>query len=206
MTWYDADKPSQNIMAAKAPVFEEKVKRAIRDAMALDPIITRTALKERLDRMFKYSFDRQYLGRLTDKVMRQAQSETDRSKIAERITSLRETHRIARERSLRILYWSPDNQLPGIKPPLPQDILEAAKNLVMLDIAVLNAEVANGIYASESEAAEGMRYAPMAPEHRQVVIAAFTRWGMLPKAQAETIVGPALQILDGNHTTQPVVG
>src|SRR5271163_3550011 len=89
-------------MATKAPAYEEKIKRAIRDALAYDPLITQNALIEQLNRQFNHSFDFRYIRRLTDKVMGQAQIEVDRSQLSERLSALHETHRMARERLLSV--------------------------------------------------------------------------------------------------------
>ena len=70
-----------------------------------------------------------------------------------------------------------------------------------LDLALLNAEISVGMYRTPQEAADKLRYAPMPDEKRQVVIATFIRWGMLPKEQVEAIVGPAL--LPMNGTARP---
>ena len=80
-------------MGAVPRVFEDKIKRAIRDAMASDPLITQSALIEYLNKKFTHSFDFRYIRRLTDKVMGQAKSEIDRALIEPRLTALRETHR-----------------------------------------------------------------------------------------------------------------
>jgi len=52
-------------MATKAPAYEEKIKRAIRDAFAYDPLITQNALIEQLNQQFDHSFDFRYIRRLT---------------------------------------------------------------------------------------------------------------------------------------------
>jgi hypothetical protein len=50
-------------------VFEDKIKRPIRDAMAVDPLITQVGLIEHLNEKFEHSFDFRYIRRLTDKVV-----------------------------------------------------------------------------------------------------------------------------------------
>src|SRR5665213_2970940 len=139
-------------MASRTQAFEDKIKRAIRDALAFDPLLSQNALRESLERKFSHHFDHRYIRKLTDKVQGQSRDEIRRAKIEPRLASLRETHRIARERLLQVLYWTPTNTYGMSKPPA-RDIVEATKNLVMLDIAVLNAEVANGLYKNLDEAA-----------------------------------------------------
>src|SRR5277367_3863787 len=104
-------------MATKAPAYEEKIKRAIRDALAYDPLITQNALIEQLNRRFDHSFDFRYIRRLTDTVMGQAQIEVDRAQLSKRLSALHETHRMARERLLSVLYWT-DESAGGLKRPI----------------------------------------------------------------------------------------
>jgi hypothetical protein len=69
------------------------------------------------------------------------------------------------------------------------DKVEAAKNVVMLDLAILNAEAAAGMYKKPIEAvAREFRYDPLPPEVRTIVIAAWTRGGLLPRAAIEQMV------------------
>jgi hypothetical protein len=50
----------------------------------------------------------------------------------------------------------------------------------MLDIAVLNAVVANGLYKNLDDAAADLKY-PVLPEHSRASIAgAFKKWNILP--------------------------
>jgi hypothetical protein len=177
------------------PPVEQEIRRVIRDARAKDPLISITKLKELLEKHFNdraTGFSHNYVSKLADKVSHEALIEVDRAKIEHRIVRTRENYRIIRERLLEIIYWrfDPDSLLPQ-KAPLNRDVIEAAKNLVMMDLALLNAEITAGIYRTAPEAAEHLRYAPMPEERRQIVINTFVRWGMLPEAMVQTIVGPA---------------
>jgi hypothetical protein len=175
------------------PPVEEQIRRVIRDARAKDPLIRVAGLKDVLEAHFDRGFSHQYVSKLADKVMREGLVQADRTKIEQRLHFTRENYRMMRERLLEIIYWKPDPDSEFLqKPPLNKDVIEAAKNVVILDLALLNAEVTAGIYRTQPEAAEALRYAPMPEDRRQIVIATFIRWGMLPKEQVETIVGPAL--------------
>lgn len=62
----------------------------------------------------------------------------------------------------------------------------------MLDIALLNAEIANGMYKKPIEAlAKEIRYDPLPDEVRTVIIASWKRGGLLPAAIIEQMV-PAI--------------
>ncbi len=145
---------------------EDKLRREVRDAMAKDPLINISGVQELLEEKFGREFSFLYVRKLMQKVVGQARTEVDRAKINHRLSSLRETHRIARERLLKVLYWTEDDK--DLKKPLTRDIVEAAKNIVMLDIAVLNAEVANGLYKSvEEAAAAGSVHYPALPTEQR---------------------------------------
>lgn len=91
-----------------------------------------------------------------------------------------------RERLLKIIYWKPDD---GGKPPVNRDVNEAAKNIVMMDLAILQAEAAAGMYKKPIEQlAKEVHYEPLASEVRAVGIAAWARGGLLPKATLEQMV------------------
>jgi hypothetical protein len=167
-------------MARTTQAFEDKIKRAIRDAFAYDPLLTQSALIEHLNKRFSHSFDPRYIKRLTNKVMGQERAELDRATINPRLGQLRETYRIARERLLQVLCWTPNPDQPLEKGPGYMAIVEAAKNLVMLDIAVLNAEVANGLYKDLNAAAADLKYPALPDEQRGQIVSTFQKWNILP--------------------------
>lgn len=180
----------------KPPAYEEKVKRAIRDAMAIDPIMTQTALLDHLERKFKHSFDHRYVNKLTNKVLIGARVEADHTAIETRLSQMRESYRLVRERYMRILFWTPESAAPGgslegIKPPLPIEIVKAGEALVMLDIAIFNAETANGLYRKPVEQlASEFEYRPLPEEVRTRIVETWIRWGPLPKAAVREMVDP----------------
>jgi hypothetical protein len=68
-------------------------------------------------------------------------------------------------------------------------VIEAAKNIVIMDLALLSAEIANGMYKKPVEVlAREIHYEPLPPEVRTIVIAALTRGGLLPAATVERMV------------------
>jgi hypothetical protein len=82
---------------------------------------------------------------------RQTFVEADRTKIEERMQFTRENYRLMRDRLMRIVWWK-DMRIVwwkeeyGGKPPANRDVNEAAKNIVMMDLAILQAEAAAGMY------------------------------------------------------------
>jgi hypothetical protein len=63
------------------PAIGQEIRRAIRDAQALDPLITVSQLQKALEKKFNRTFDWTYLRKLHEKVSRQALIEADRTQI-----------------------------------------------------------------------------------------------------------------------------
>jgi hypothetical protein len=190
-------------MRTLAPV-EEKIRRAIRDARAKGLLISIVALQETLERQFNRTFTREYLARLSDKVARQTLMEIDRARIEERMNFTRENYRMVREKLIEIMYWDKYAH-PGERPPQKRDIVEAAKSVAMLDLALLKAEIETGMYKKPiAEIAKEYQYDPLPPEVRAVVIAAWARGGLLPRAAStratvSTAASPAARLAKPVH-------
>ena len=96
---------------------------------------------------------------------------------------------MVREELLKIVYWHPETAKLGMPKPLARDRIEAAKNLVMMDLALLRAEIANGMYKKPLDAiVKQYRYDPLPDEVRAKIIAAWTRGGLLPPAAIKAMV------------------
>lgn len=100
----------------------------------------------------------------------------------------RENYRIVRQKLMEIMYW--DNAAhPGERPPQKRDVVEAVKSVAMLDLALLKAEIETGMYKKPIEKlAADIRYDPLPGEARAVIIAAWSRGGLLPRATIEGLV------------------
>jgi hypothetical protein len=109
----------------------------------------------------------------------------DRTKIEERMNFTRENYRMMREELLKIVYWDPETAKVGMPKPLAKDRIEAAKNVVMMDLALLRAEIANGMYKKPlDDIAEEFQYEPVPEEVRVVIMAAWRCAGQgLARAQ-----------------------
>lgn len=171
------------------PPFEEKIRHSIRDEIAKTPTITMTALKEQLEKEYGRDFHFSYLRKLVGKVRNEISYEIDAAKIEPRLAFTRENYRMMREELLKIVYWSPDSAPEGERKPPARDRVEAAKAVVMLDLAILNAEAAAGLYRKPIEMlAKEIHYEPLPGEVRVAVIAAWKRGGMLPAGVIEEMV------------------
>jgi hypothetical protein len=172
------------------PPVEEQIRRIVRDERAKDPLASVSKLEAALEKHFQRGFSHQYVSKIADKVARESLIVADRTQIEERMNFTRENYRMMREELLKIVYWNPEtDDIAGMPKPLAKDRIEAAKNVVMMDLALLSAEIANGMYRKPIDAiAKEFQYEPLSPEIRTVVIAAWTRGGFLPKETVEQIV------------------
>lgn len=182
------------------PDVEFELRRAIRDARALDPIINIVGLQAVLEKKFHRTFRHEYVSKLAQKVARAGLVDASRTQIEQRLAFSRDSYRLIRERLLKIVYWTPETGQRGVKPPFHAEIIDAAKTIVMLDLALLNAEIANGMYKKPvEELAKEFRYEPLPEEIRTVIIASWKRGGMLPAATIEQMV-PTQQHGDARAT------
>src|ERR1700730_9029143 len=133
------------------PPFEEKLRAQIGDELARKPTITMLALKERMEETFGRDFHFSYLRKLVGKVRNEISYEIDTAKIEPRLAELRENYRVMREALLKIVYWTPVDHQDGMPRPLARDRVEAAKSVVMMDLGILQAECAAGIYKGPIE-------------------------------------------------------
>jgi len=171
------------------PPFEDKLRHQIRDEIAKTPTLSVSGIKERLEKTFGKGFDYTYIRKLTGKVRNEISHEIDSAKIEPRLAELRENYRLMREQLLKIVYWTPADHQDGMPKPLARDRVEAAKSIVGMDLAILQAENAAGLYKKPiEEIARGFQYDPLPPETRMVIIAAWQRGGLLPAAVIEEIV------------------
>jgi hypothetical protein len=171
------------------PPVEEEIRRIVRDERAKDPLITVSGLEAALEKHFERGFSHQYVSKIADKVAREGLVDTDRTRIEDRMNFTRENYRMMRERMLKIIYWNPEEHHESVRAPLNKDVIEAAKNVVMMDLALLNAEIANGMYKKPVEAlAKEIRYDPLPEDVRVVVIQSWKNFGMLPAATIEEMV------------------
>jgi hypothetical protein len=168
------------------PAVEEQIRRVIRDERANDPLITVSGLEHALEKYFQRGFSHQYVSKIADKVAREGLMEADRTQIEQRMQFTRENYRMMRERLLKIIYWTPED---GGKQPWHSEVTDAAKTVVMLDLALLKAEIETGMYKKPLDAlAREIHYEPLPPEVRMVIVQSWRNFGLLPPATIEKMV------------------
>lgn len=83
----------------------------------------------------------------------------------------RENYRMVREKLMEITYWDKDAH-PGERPPQKRDVVEAAKSVAMLDLALLKAEIEPACKRSRSRSllrTSATIRRPMVPRQRAAV-------------------------------------
>lgn len=183
----------------KLPSQEEKIKRAIRDAVAVDPLISAVRLADALfDKGFKTAnntpLDREYVSRLRRKIHRAAIEDVRRQDVAARISEFKEKNRLVFDRLMRIAYYTEDLKKEGLPPPSYKDQIAALTAIVRLESMVFNAEFDVGIFERHIGTLEvEKRFKPLPPELKMQMMIAFRNWGVIPPEEID----------NGTNKTEP---
>jgi len=194
----------------KLPPQEEKIKRAIRDVISFDPLISVDRLRNALfDRGFK-TFDNnplkwEYIAKLRDKIHRQTIEEVDRKKLIERITEFKEKNRLVFDRLVRIAFYTDDLKKEGISPPSFKDQISALNSIVKLDLAIFGAELDAGIFKRHIGKIEiEKRFIPLPDDQRMAIMEALQNYGFISEQKiinAEYATKPTT-VIDGGASTK----
>lgn len=163
------------------PQQETHLREIIRDALALDPLITVRRLQVMVRSNARRSISDKYLMRLMHKVRREIVVQSDRKKLTDRLAEIRERHATLRKHLLRIAYWSPASADHGITRPKASEQIKAIKTVVQMDLDLLQAELDVGLYEDRRLALEEMLREGLLPQelHEQV-IGVFRTWKLRP--------------------------
>ncbi len=171
----------------KSPIQEEKIKRAIRDILVVDPLISIAKLQ---DALFEKGYrsanatvlDWRYVQKLRQKVHRATVERADRTKVNERLSQMQEKNRLMMERLMRIVYYSDEMKKEGFTPPTIREQINAINSIVRLDVLVFNSELDGGLFERHLGTIEiEQRSRPLPPELKAVMLKAFVNWGIVPK-------------------------
>lgn len=183
----------------KLPQQEEKIKRAIRDAVAVDPLLSVDRLRDALfDKGFKTAtnnpLDWEYVARLRKKIHRTAVETVRRQDVAERINEFKEKNRLVFDRLMRIAYYTDDLKKDGLPPPSYKDQIAALTAIVRLESMVFNAEFDAGIFERHIGTLEvEKRFKPLPPDLKMQMMIAFRNWGIIPPEEID----------NGTNNTEP---
>lgn len=177
----------------RLPPQEEKIKGAIRDIVAFNPLVTDIKLSEILfERGFKNAgntaLNRQYVGKLRVKLRKQGVREANNQELGQRIVEFKEKNRLVFDRLVRIAFYTDDLKKEGTLPPSAKDQIAALNSIVRLEIMIFNAEMDAGIFERHLGTIEiEKRYRPLPPELKEQMMQAFRNWGIIPQEYAEEI-------------------
>lgn len=152
---------------------EEYLRENVRDALALDPLITIRRLQKIIEHNTGRTISDKYLMRLLGKVRRQIIFESDRKKVSARIAEVRERYATLQKHLYHIIYWMPQYRPKyGIREPKVSERINAIRTVAQMDLELLKAELDVGAY-----------------ENRQAALTEMLREGLLPQELQEQVVG-----------------
>lgn len=166
---------------------EEKIKLAIRDSIAIDPLISVLRLRDVLfDKGFRTAsnkpLDWDFVSKLVRKINREAVVRVDRQKVTERLSESKERYRLVFDRLMRIAFYTDDLKKEGMLPPSYKDQISALNSIVRLDVAIFNAEMDAGLFERHLGTLDvEKRNKPIPKEVRDRIKQAMINWGMMPK-------------------------
>lgn len=172
------------------PEIEERIRRAIKDALAIDPLISFTQLSKVLESkgikgVGGKGLDREYVAKLVRKVNRETLIRIERAQVTERIAEIKERHRLAVTKLLKIAFYDSGSQEnAGIPSPSYKDQIAAIRELMKWDLAILSAEMDAGIFQRQLGTLEiERRNVPLRPEVKEAILIAMGNLGILKQVQ-----------------------
>jgi hypothetical protein len=164
---------------------KERLKQIVRNAVALDPMISLRDLQAVLLQKGIKIGNLNSLARIRKELTEDAIEEMDRSQVLKRYSDMEERMRVLRTDLFKIIY--PDGK-SGMYPSYSEQI-SAMKILMESDIKLFRAGLEMGIYRKDmakgkkytKEEELAMRNRPLDPEHRKAMLKAFKNFGLIPE-------------------------
>ena len=158
--------------------FETKIRRTIRDAYALDPLIDIPTLLKHLKQRFDgRDFDYTYIKKLIKKIDKEVTPNLDREKVENELKVIREKMRIHIERLSIIAMGQALDDRPK---PTYTEMTQATRAISALLKFQLDAALDLGVYKKSDiiPTTDDWRFQPMDPELRQATLTALKLWKM----------------------------
>lgn len=164
------------------PEKEEIIKNTIRNALALNPLVSIRQMQEFVEKNTGRSISDKYVAKLMRKIRRRAVVESDRKQMNERLAEVRERYRVTMDHLVRIIYWRYDFWKDhGIEEPKLRDRIAAMRLLAQMEIVLFRAELDAGMFEDRQAAIDDMlRQGVLPTELREQVIGAFRTWKLTP--------------------------
>lgn len=183
-------------------VQEDALRRHIRDARALDPLISLKGLQRVLEARFNRTISINYVMKLSKKVDGEIIVRPDLEKIEWRVAQMRENNRIVREGLLKIAYPGPGALVAD------KDKIKALDTIARIDHSMAKIEMDFGIYTRKlGEIGINDKRGGIDSERLQSIVKAFENWGVSPpqmrKIEAVSIVTVKSTQVTNDPSIQP---
>ena len=159
-----------------------RVKRIIRDAVALHPMISLRELQQVLSNRKISIGNLNSLSKLRKEITEEALSEVDEKAMNEKIALVKERNRVIVEKLFRIAFWDGDHAEPGTCPPSYSEQIAAMTTIVKMDIAMFRAELDSGMFKkkplTEKEILK-LRNKPLPQEYKESMEQAMRNFGLI---------------------------
>lgn len=156
---------------------EQALRRVIRDARAIDPLISVRSLRDVVEAKTQRTVSLEYVWKLNKKVDGEIQVRPNNEKIEKKVGEMRENNRIVREALLKIAFPG-QNSLP----PKDSDKIRALETITKIDHSMAKIEMDFGIYTRKlGEIDIKHSHTHTVVDGRiEAITKAFENWGMAP--------------------------
>ena len=162
---------------------EARLRRIIRDAMAVDPFISIKSLMATIEKKTNRTIDDTYLSKLVKSVNAEMTVVADREKIEDRITYLRESNRIIRDELFRIAFPA----VTDLNPPKPAERIRALELIAKIDNAQVKIEMDLGLFTRHLGTVDiDHHLKPPDEDIMKAVVGTFQSWGIAPPQTRKT--------------------
>lgn len=164
-------------MAKYTETQEDRLKKVIRDAMAIDPLITIRSLQTVTEKKAGRALSFEYIIKLKRKIRGEVAIRPDLEKYENRLATLREKNRIVVEELLRIAF--PDPNTPASEKPGIIDRRKALESIARIEKDMIKLEMDLGLFTRHIGTIQvDHRLKPLDDDTRSNIIKAFEAWGI----------------------------
>ena len=150
---------------------EQTIRRHIRDAMAIDPLISLMNIQKSLEKKLNRTISIVYIMRLVKKIGTELLVDLDRESVEKRVSQMRESNRIIREGLLKIEFPGDGGYVEN------KDKIRALETIAKIDHSMAKIEMEFGIFSKKTieKTNDGFD-----DEKLEGIIKAFENWGVSP--------------------------
>jgi len=169
---------------------EASLRRIIRDALAIDPLLTVTGVCRVVEAKIKRQVDPRYIKRLIKKVTGEMAVVADREKVEDRISHLRERNRIICDELFRMAFPGPNAIQPDI-----MDRRKALEAIARIEANQAKLEMDFGLFTRHlGELNVDHRMKPLDDQTLGAISAAWKMWGPTPQMRKLESTQPVLKV------------